>query len=79
MTLSFWFCGYIGELRTELQAPMVKHRGSYTSVHVFFEFIKQVGKSDKMRGWPPILALFCNKFNKLNNTGAQMLDSTYDI
>ena len=28
-----------------------------------------------MQGLPSILSLFCNKFNKLNNTGAQMSDS----
>ena len=36
-----------------------------------------------MRGLPSILLLFPNKFNKFNNTGAQMLDSIdqikYDI
>ena len=30
-----------------------------------------------MRGLPSILSLFGNKFNKFNNTGAQMLDSIY--
>ena len=30
-----------------------------------------------MRGLRSILSLFCNKFNKFNNTGAQMLDSIY--
>ena len=45
----------------------------------FIEFIKQVGKSDKMRGLLCILLLFCNKFNKFNNIRAQMSDSIYDI
>ena len=26
--------------------------------------------NDKMRGLPNILSLFCNSFNKFNNTGA---------
>ena len=30
-----------------------------------------------MLGLPSILSLFRNKFNKLNNTKAQMLDSIY--
>ena len=46
----------------------------------FIEFIKRVGeKRDQMRGLPSILSLFRNKFNKLNNTGAQMLDSIYHM
>ena len=31
--------------------------------------LNKLGKSDKMRG-----SLFCNEFNKFNNTGAGMLD-----
>ena len=32
-----------------------------------------------MPGLPSILLLFCNKFNKFNNTGARMLDSIYHM
>ena len=32
-----------------------------------------------MRSLPSILFLFRNKFNKSNNTGAQMLDSIYHM
>ena len=32
-----------------------------------------------MRGLPSILSLFRNEFYKFNNTGAQMLDSTYHM
>ena len=32
-----------------------------------------------MRGLPSILSLFCNEFNKFNNTGARMLDSIYHM
>ena len=32
-----------------------------------------------MLGLLGILALFCNKFNKFNNTGAQMSDSIYHM
>ena len=30
-----------------------------------------------MRGLSSILSLFCNEFDKFNNTGARMLDSIY--
>ena len=43
------------------------------SVHVVFNLLNELGKSDKMHSWPSILSLFCNNFNKFNNTGAQML------
>ena len=36
-------------------------------------------KKDKMQGLPSILSLFCNEFYKFNNTGAQKLDSIYNI
>ena len=45
------------------------------SVHVFLNLLKELRKRDKMRGLTSILLLFCCKFNKFNNTGAQMLDS----
>ena len=32
-----------------------------------------------MRGLPSISSLFCNKFNKFNNTRARMLDSIYHM
>ena len=32
-----------------------------------------------MQGLPSILSLFCNKFNKFNNTEAGILDSIYDM
>ena len=55
------------------------HRGSYMSAHVLFNLVKELGKSDKMRGLPNILLLFRNEFNKLNNTGARMLVSIYHM
>ena len=45
------------------------------SAHVLLNLLNELGKSDKIRGLPSILFLFRNKFNKFNNTGAQMLDS----
>ena len=47
--------------------------------HVLLNLLNEFRKRDKMRGLPSILSLFPNKFNKLNNTGAQMLDSIYHM
>ena len=60
--------------------PSVCHvnRRSYMSAQLLLNFLlDKLGKSDKMQGLPSILSLFRNKFNKFNNTGAQMLDSFY--
>ena len=54
-------------------------RGSYMSDHVLLNLFKELGKRDKMQGLPSISLLFRNEFNKFNNTGARMLDSTYHI
>ena len=53
------------------------HRGFYTSIHVLSSLLNELRKIDKMRGLPSILLLFRNKFNRFNNTGALILDSTY--
>ena len=55
------------------------NRGTYMSAHVLLKLLNELGKRDKMRGLPSILSLFCNEFNKLNNTRAQMLDSIYHM
>ena len=55
------------------------NRGSYMSAHVLLHLLNELGKSDKMRGLPSILSLFCNEFNKFNKTGARMLDSIYHM
>ena len=55
------------------------YRGSYMSAHVLLNFLNELGKRDKMRGLPSILSLFCNEFNKFNNTRARMLDSIYHM
>ena len=52
---------------------------SYMSVHVLLNLLNELGKRDKMRGLSSMLSLFCNKFNKFNNTGARMLDSIYHM
>ena len=49
------------------------------SAPVLLNLLNELGKSDKMRGLPIISLLFCNKFNKLSNTGARMLDSIYHM
>ena len=38
--------------------------------HVLLNLLNEFGKRDKMRGLPSILSLFCNEFNKFNNTRA---------
>ena len=40
------------------------------SAHVLFNFLNELRK---MRGLPSILSLFCNEFNKFNNTGVLCL------
>ena len=49
------------------------------STHVLLNLLNELGKSDKMRGLPSILSLFCNTFIKFNSTGARMLDSIYHM
>ena len=44
-------------------------------IHVSLKSLNELGKRDKIRGLPYILSLFCNEFNKFNNTRARMLDS----
>ena len=38
------------------------------SAYVLLNLLNELGKCDKMRGLPSILSLFCNEFNKVNNT-----------
>ena len=55
------------------------NRGSYMSAHVLLNLLNELGKRDKMGGLPSILSLFCNEFNKFNNTRARTLDSIYHM
>ena len=55
------------------------HRGSYMSAHVLLNLLNELGKRDKIQGFPSILSLFRNKFNKFNNTRAWVLDSIYHM
>ena len=47
------------------------------SAHVLLNLLKELGKSDKIRGLLSISSLFRNEFIKFNNTRARMLDSFY--
>ena len=49
------------------------------SAHVLLNLLNELGKRDKMRCLPRILSLFCNEFNKFNNTRSRMLDSIYHM
>ena len=62
-----------------IKGSQVINRGSYISAHVLLNLLNELRKRDKMRGLPSILSLFRNKFNKLNNTRARILDSIYHL
>ena len=49
------------------------------SARVLLIWLNELGKRNKMRGFPSILSLFRNESNKFNNTGARMLDSIYHM
>ena len=49
------------------------------SAHVLLNLLIEWGKRNKMRGLQSILSLFCNKFNKFNDTRARILDSIYHM
>ena len=63
----------------KFQLKYLTYRGSYMSAHVLLNVFNELRKRDKMRGFPRILSLFRNEFDKFNNTGAQMLDSIYHM
>ena len=46
------------------------YRLSYMSARVLLNLLNKLGNRDKMRGLLSILSLFCNEFNKFNNTRA---------
>ena len=49
------------------------------SAHVLLNLLNELGKRDKMRGMPSLLAFFRNEFNKFNNTKARMQDSIHHM
>ena len=38
------------------------------NVHVLLNLLNELRKRDKMRGFPSILSIFRNQFDKFNNT-----------
>ena len=49
------------------------------SAHVLLNLLNKLGNRDRIQGLSSILSLFRNKFNKLNNIRARMLDSFYHM
>ena len=49
------------------------------SAHVLLSLLNELRKNEKMGGLLGILSLSRNKFIKLNNTRARMLDSFYHM
>ena len=47
--------------------------------HACLNLLNKLRKSNNIRGLLSILLLFHNKFNKINNTGARILDSIYQM
>ena len=49
------------------------------SAPVLLNLLNELRKKDNMQDWSSILSLFCNEFDKFNNTGARMVDSFYHM
>ena len=49
------------------------------NAHVLLNFLNELTKRYKMRGFLSILSLFRNVFSKFNYTGARMLNSIYHM
>ena len=49
------------------------------SAHVLLNLSNELRKRDKNARLAEHLSLFCNEFNKFNNTRARMLDSIYHM
>ena len=49
------------------------------SAHILLNLLNKLGKRDKIRGLSSILSLFCNEYNKFDNTRTQMLDAFYHM
>ena len=72
-------CFYVYSMCKTIIEVFIINRGSYISAHVLLNLLKELRKRVKVRGLPSILSLFCNKFNKFNNTRALMLDYIYHM
>ena len=49
------------------------------SAHVLLNLLNELRNSGKMRGLPNILSIFCNEFNRFNNTGARIDSISYVV
>ena len=56
----------------------MKNGGSYMSACVLLNLLNELGKRDKMRGFPSILSLFCNEFNKVFLMSLKVFLMSYD-
>ena len=56
------------EYKARHERRQEEDRGPYISAHVLLNLLKEMGKRDKMRGFPSILSLFRNEFNRFINT-----------
>ena len=45
-------------IKTNKRQQILIHRGSFISAYILLNLLKELGKSDKMRGLPSILSLF---------------------
>ena len=52
---------------------------TYMSAHVLLYLLNELGKNIRCKGFPSILSVFPNEFNKFKNTGARMQDSIYHV
>ena len=74
------FCQQVNHMKYHaLSHIRALHRGSYMRAIVLLDLLNELRKRDKIWGLLSILSLFHKKFNKFNNTGAQMLDSIYHL
>ena len=49
------------------------------SAHVLLNLLNELRKKIRCEALPSILSVFPNEFNKVNDTGARMQDSTYHM
>ena len=49
------------------------------SAHVLLNLLNELGEKVRCEAVSSILSVFPNEFNKFNNTGARMQDSTYHM
>ena len=58
-----------------LKNENIENSRSYMGAHILLKLLNKLRKRAKMRDLQSILSLFCNEFNKFNNTRAQILNS----